>query len=236
MGSTVCGICGILNYGNSSPTFDDSTLKRMSDVMAHRGPDDSGTFISPDHRMGFGFRRLAIVDLSPTGHQPMFSTDGSITLVFNGEIYNHLVLRKEFEAKGYHYRSRSDAESIICAYQEYGLDFVHKLLGMFALALWDERKRRLVLARDRIGIKPLYYTFSSGNVVFGSEIKSILQHPSVSREMNTEALEHYLTFLIPPAPMTMFKNIHKLEPGHRMIIEADGNVRKEQYWDPVPEG
>ncbi|MBM4162486.1 MAG: asparagine synthase (glutamine-hydrolyzing) [Ignavibacteria bacterium] len=232
----MCGICGVFNYGNSAQTFDEALLIKMSDTLIHRGPDDAGTFISPDQRVGFGFRRLSIVDLSPTGHQPMFSQDGSIAIVFNGEIYNHQVLRKEFEQKGYRYRSRSDTESIINTYQEYALDFVHKLLGMFALAIWDEKKQQLVLARDRIGIKPLYYTFSSGNFIFGSEIKAILQHPSVRTEFNKDALDAYLTFLVSPAPLTMFKDIHKLEPGHWMVIKNDGEIRKEQYWDPVPTG
>jgi asparagine synthase (glutamine-hydrolysing) len=232
----MCGICGVFNYGNSAQTFDEALLIRMSDTITHRGPDDSGTFISPNKRAGFGFRRLSIVDLSPAGHQPMFSQDRSVAIVFNGEIYNHEVLRKEFERKGCRYRSRSDTESIINAYQEYGLDFVHKLLGMFAIAIWDEKSQRLVLARDRIGIKPLYYTFANGNFIFGSEIKAILQHPAVHREFNQEALDAYLTFLISPAPMTMFKNIYKLEPGHFMVIGKDGDIRKEQYWDPVPIG
>ncbi len=232
----MCGICGVFNYGNSAQTFDEELLIRMSDTITHRGPDDSGTFISPHKRAGFGFRRLSIVDLSPAGHQPMFSQDRSVTIVFNGEIYNHEVLRKEFERKGCRYRSRSDTESIINAYQEYGLDFVHKLLGMFAIAIWDEKNQRLVLARDRIGIKPLYYTFADGNCIFGSEIKAILQHPAVHGEFNEEALDAYLTFLISPAPMTMFKNIYKLEPGHLMVIGKDGDTRKEQYWDPVPIG
>jgi asparagine synthase (glutamine-hydrolysing) len=232
----MCGICGIFNYGNSTPTFDEALLVKMSDTIRHRGPDDSGTFISLEKHVGFGFRRLSIVDLSPAAHQPMVSQDGSVAIVFNGEIYNHQVLRKEFEATGYRYRSRSDTESIINAYQEYGLDFVHKLLGMFAIAIWDQKKQQLVLARDRIGIKPLYYTIASGNFIFGSEIKAILQHPAAHREFNEEALDAFLTFLVSPAPLTMFKNIYKLEPGHRMVIGRDGQIRKEQYWDPVPIG
>jgi asparagine synthase (glutamine-hydrolysing) len=232
----MCGICGILNYGNSSTTFDENLLVRMRDTMKHRGPDDAGTFISPRGTTGFGFRRLAIVDLSPAGHQPMQSPDKSITIVLNGEIYNHLVLRREFEAKGYRYASRSDTETIIYAYLEYGVEFVHKLLGMFAIAIWDEPKQRLIVARDRIGIKPLYYTFVDGNFIFGSEVKAILQHTAVHTELNEEALDHYLTFLIPPAPHTLFKGIHKLEPGHRMIIDTRGNITKEQYWNPVAGG
>ncbi|MCX6133068.1 MAG: asparagine synthase (glutamine-hydrolyzing) [Ignavibacteriales bacterium] len=232
----MCGICGIYKYGNPNHAFDEALLVRMSDVIKHRGPDDAGTFLSSDHRVGFGFRRLSIVDLSPAGHQPMFTPDKSVAIVFNGEIYNHLVIRKELEAKGYKYRSRSDTETILYAYQEYGLNFVHKLLGMFALALWDEKRRILVLARDRIGIKPLYYTVADGQLIFGSEIKAILQHPSVSREIDPQAMDAYLTFLISPAPLTMFKNIRKLEPGHFLVIGQDGIQRDEQYWDPVPSG
>lgn len=232
----MCGICGVLSYGTTEPSFDEALLRRMSDTIAHRGPDDAGTFISPNRRMGFGFRRLSIVDLSPAGHQPMSTPDGRVTIMLNGEIYNHLVLRKEFEAKGYRYRSRSDTETVLYAYQEYGIEFVHKLLGMFAIAIWDEPKQRLVVVRDRIGIKPLYYTFASGNFVFGSEIKALLEHPAVHRELDQEAMGHYLTFLIAPAPQTMFKDINKLEPGHRMVITAAGTVTKEQYWDPVPIG
>jgi len=232
----MCGICGILNYGNSVDTFDTSLLTKMSDVLAHRGPDDSGTFVSRNRKAGFGFRRLSIVDLSPAGHQPMHSPDGTVTLIMNGEIYNHLVLRRELEAKGYRYRSRSDTETVLYAYQHYGLDFVHKLLGMFAIAIWDEDKQRLVVVRDRIGVKPLYYAFIGGNFIFGSEIKSILQHPSVHPEMDEDSLEDYLTFLIPPAPKTMFKNIRKLEAGHRMMVDQEGNFVKERYWESVPLG
>ena len=232
----MCGICGILNYGNSVPSFDEAFLVRMSDRLAHRGPDDSGMFLSPNRKVGFGFRRLSIVDLSPAGHQPMHSPDGKVTLMMNGEIYNHLVLRKELESKGYRYRSRSDTETVLYAYQEYGLGFVDKLLGMFAIAIWDETLDRLVLVRDRIGIKPLYFSVTNGNFIFGSEIKAILEHSSVSRVMDEEALEHYLTFLIPPAPGTLFKNIFKLEAGHRMTVNARGDIVNERYWEPVPSG
>ncbi len=229
----MCGITGILQYAPTAQAVEEALVVAMRDTMTHRGPDAAGVFVSPRRHVGLGFRRLAIVDLSPAANQPMFSSDGMLAIVFNGEIYNHRVLRKEFEAKGYRYRTRSDTETILNAYQEYGLDFVHKLLGMFALAIWDERRQRLVLARDRIGIKPLYYTFQAGQFLFASEIKAILQHPSVRRELNAEALDHYLTFLVPPAPMTLFKDIYKLEAGHRMVVGVDGDIHKEQYWDPV---
>jgi len=208
----------------------------MSNAIEHRGPDDAGTFISSDRRAGFGFRRLSIVDLSPTGHQPMSTPDGTITIVFNGEIYNHLILRKEFEAKGYRYRSRSDTESILYAYQEYGPDFVHKLLGMFSIALWDDRKKQLLLVRDRIGIKPLYYTLAKGQLIFGSEIKALLKHPDVRRELNEEGLYHYLTFMVTPAPMTLFAGIRKLQPGHRLLVQQDGTVRDDHWWHLLPAG
>ena len=229
----MCGITGILQYAQTAQPVDEAVLVTMRDALAHRGPDQAGSYITPDRRVGLGFRRLAIVDLSPAAHQPMFSQDQSVAIIFNGEIYNHLVIRKALEKQGYTYRSRSDTETILYAYQEYGIEFIHKLLGMFALAIWDERKKRLVLVRDRIGIKPLYYTFAEGNFVFGSEIKALLHHPSVHRELNEEAMDHYLTFLVPPAPMTLFKDIYKLEPGHFMIVGTDGYVHKEQYWDPV---
>ncbi|HEY5615890.1 MAG TPA: asparagine synthase (glutamine-hydrolyzing) [Bacteroidota bacterium] len=232
----MCGITGILHYAQTAQSLDEAVLVRMRDSLAHRGPDQAGQFISQNRRVGLGFRRLAIVDLSPAGNQPMFSPDGSVAIIFNGEIYNHLILRKELEQRGCRYRSRSDTETILYAYQEYGVDFVHKLLGMFALAIWDERKQRLVLVRDRIGVKPLYYTFADGNFVFGSEIKAILQHPAVHRELNEEAMDHYLTFLVPPAPMSLFKDIYKLEPGHMLTVGTDGYVHKEQYWDPVANG
>ncbi len=232
----MCGICGVYQYDRSASPVHEDLILGMSNSLEHRGPDDSGVFLSPDRRIGLGFRRLSIIDLSPAGHQPMSTPDQKVTIVFNGEIYNHAVLRKEFEAKGYVYRSRSDTETILYAYREYGIDFVHKLLGMFSIALWDEEKRQLVVVRDRIGIKPLYYAVAGGQFIFGSEIKAILQHPAVSRELNEEAMYHYLTFLISPAPQTMFKGIFKLAAGNRMVVSADGSIRRDEYWNPVPAG
>ena len=227
----MCGIAGIFNYSQSPNLISDSILKRMTSVIAHRGPDDEGIYISPDRMLGFGFRRLAIIDLSPAGHQPMSTPDGSLWIVFNGEIYNHLELRKTLEAKGYRYRSKTDTETILYAYQEYGLDFIEKLYGMFAIAIWDSRKKELVLIRDRIGVKPLYYTFSNGALLFGSEIKSILEHPSLSRTLNTQALYDYLTFYATPPNETMFKGIYKLEAGHYAVINRNGEMRKTEWWD-----
>jgi len=227
----MCGIAGIFNYSQSPNLISDSILKRMTSVIAHRGPDDEGIYISPDRMLGFGFRRLAIIDLSPAGHQPMSTPDNSLWIVFNGEIYNHLELRKTLEAKGYRYRSKTDTETILYAYQEYGLDCIEKFYGMFAIAIWDSRKKELVLIRDRIGIKPLYYAFANGALIFGSEIKSILEHPSLTRTLNTQALYDYLTFYATPPNETMFKGIYKLEAGHYAVINRNGEMRKTEWWD-----
>ncbi len=152
----MCGIAGIFNYSHSSPDITEDLLVRMSTIIRHRGPDDDGTYISKDNTVGFTFRRLAIIDLSPAGHQPMSNPDGSIWIVFNGEIYNHIKLRDELEKRGYRYKSRSDTETLIYAYEEWGERFVERLEGMFGIAIHDQKKGRLLLYRDRIGIKPLY--------------------------------------------------------------------------------
>ncbi|HSE97076.1 MAG TPA: asparagine synthetase B, partial [Blastocatellia bacterium] len=186
----MCGICGIFEYGASEPGVTHETVARMRDTMTHRGPDDAGSFVSEDRRVGLGHRRLAIVDLSPAGHNPMPNEDERVWIVFNGEIYNHQSHRASLINKGHEYRSRADTETIIHLYEEYGLDFVSRIEGDFAIALWDSRKIRLILVRDRIGVKPLYYTIAGGRLIFGSEIKAILAHPSVSREMDEEALYH----------------------------------------------
>ncbi|MCX8056410.1 MAG: asparagine synthase (glutamine-hydrolyzing) [Ignavibacteria bacterium] len=225
----MCGICGIISFDNS--TIDEKILVQMRDEMKHRGPDDEGIFINPEGKVGFGFRRLAIIDLSPVANQPMSNHDKSVWIVFNGEIYNHLEVRKELEQKGYKYKSRSDTETIIYAYEEYGIDFIHKLNGMFAIAIWDEREKLFIAYRDRIGKKPFYYTFQNGKFIFASEIKSILKTPYVKKEINLNSLSHYLTFLIPPSPDTMFEGIKKLPPGHRLIINQSGEIKIEEYYD-----
>lgn len=225
----MCGICGIISFDSS--TIDEKILIQMRDEMEHRGPDAEGVFINDNRKVGFGFRRLAIIDLSPAANQPMSNYDKSIWIVFNGEIYNHLEVRKELEAKGYKYKSRSDTETIIYAYEEFGIDFIHKLNGMFAIAIWDERKKLFIAYRDRIGKKPFYYTFQNGKFIFASEIKSILKHPEVSKELNLNSLSHYLTFLIPPSPETMFKGIKKLPAGHRLILKENGDLKIEEYYD-----
>lgn len=230
----MCGICGIYEYGASKPAVSDSLIVRMRDTMVHRGPDDAGVYITEDRRVGLGNRRLSIVDLSSAGRNPMPNEDGRVWITFNGEIYNHESLRPGLEAKGHRYRSRTDTETIIHLYEERGLDFVEELEGDFAIGLWDDVARRLVLARDRIGVKPLYYTVAGGRLIFASEIKAILEHPSVSRDVDEEALYHYLTFMTTPAPQTLFAGVQKLPAGCMLTCDARGDVKVTRYWDAIP--
>ncbi|HEX5735660.1 MAG TPA: asparagine synthase (glutamine-hydrolyzing) [Blastocatellia bacterium] len=229
----MCGICGIYEYGVSEPDVSASLVSRMRDTMAHRGPDDAGVYVTPDRRVGLGNRRLAIVDLSPAGHNPMANEDGTVWITYNGEIYNHEKLRPGLIAKGHVYRSRTDTETIIHLYEERGLDFVHELDGDFAVALWDEARRLLVLARDPIGVKPLYYSVKNGRLIFASEIKAILEDPAVERDIDEEALYHYLTFLTTPAPDTLFAGIQKLPAGCMLTCDARGEIKVTRYWDAI---
>lgn len=229
----MCGIAGVYNFGGREGAMDPTILAQMRDVMVHRGPDDQGLYMSPDRRVGMAFRRLAIIDLSPAGNQPMSNEDGSIWISFNGEIYNHRQLREGLEARGHRYRSRSDTETIVHLYEEKGLAAIEDLEGMFAIAIWDSRRQRFFLVRDRIGVKPLYYTVRNGAVIYGSEIKAILKHPWVERDMDPMALYHYLTFITTPAPLTLFKDIRKLPGGYVLEFDADGRVTEHQYWDAI---
>ena len=231
--TNMCGICGIYEYGVSEPDISASLVSRMRDTMAHRGPDDAGVYVTPDRRVGLGNRRLAIVDLSPAGHNPMANEDQSVWITYNGEIYNHEKLRPGLIAKGHVYRSRTDTETIIHLYEERGLDFVHELDGDFAVALWDEARRLVVLARDPVGVKPLYYCVRNGRLIFASEIKAILEHPAVTRDIDEEALYHYLTFLTTPAPDTLFAGIQKLPAGCMLTCDARGEIKITRYWDAI---
>lgn len=216
----MCGISG--TYGFS----DKGLLKRMCDVITHRGPDDEGYYT--DTEVGLGMRRLSIIDLAG-GHQPIHNEDKSIWVVFNGEIYNFLELRAELEKRGHRFYTKTDTEVMVHAYEEYGEGFVSQLTGMFAFGLWDSRARRLILARDRVGIKPLYFKWKEGRLWFASEIKAILES-GCSREMDLLALHQYLSFAHVPAPYTIFKGIKKLLPGH-MLVCADGDMTIRQFWD-----
>ncbi len=231
----MCGLCGVLNFGAAGVPVSEALLRPMADLIAHRGPDADGYFVSPDHQVGLGFRRLSIVDLK-TGDQPMSNEDDSVWLVFNGEIYNHADHRPRLEARGHRFRSRCDAEVILHLYEEYGPDCVDHLRGMFAFALWDSRRRRLLLARDRIGVKPLYFAVLPRTLLFGSEIKALFGHPALTPRLADDALSLYLTFAATPAPRTLFQGIQKLPAGHRLIVDADtGRRTLERYWQPVPD-
>jgi asparagine synthase (glutamine-hydrolysing) len=202
-------------------------IDRMTEALAHRGPDDDGFFV--EGQVGIGFRRLSIIDLSG-GRQPIFNEDRSAAIVFNGEIYNYRDLAAELAAAGHTFKTRSDTETILHAYEEYGEDCVHHLRGMFAFAIWDRRKRRLLLARDRLGVKPLYYYRSNRFFAFASEIKALLEIPSIPREVDPDALDLYLSLRYVPGPRTMFKNIFRLQPGHVLVMDETG-VRTRKYWD-----
>ena len=186
----MCGICGIFNLDGEPVSH--RSISSMTDALAHRGPDDEGHYI--DRNIALGHRRLAVLDLSSAGHQPMSSQDGAIVLVYNGQIYNHLELKAELEAQGYGFRSRTDTEVLLRGYEAWGLDVIERLNGMFAFGLWDGRTRTLYLIRDRYGIKPLYWTKAGNTLIFASEIKAILTHPSVSVRVNPDALHEYFTF------------------------------------------
>ena len=186
-------------------------LDRMCRVIAHRGPDDQGMLVNG--RIALGMRRLSIIDLAG-GQQPMSGCDGAVTIVFNGEIYNYRELQRELESRGHRFKTHSDTETIVHAYEEYGAACVDYLRGMFAFAIWDARSRELFIARDRVGKKPLYYTITpNGTLIFGSELKSLREHPEFRGEMSIEALDAYLTFGYVPDPLTIFRDVHKLPPG-----------------------
>ena len=232
----MCGIVGVFRI-EAGPPLEEDTLVRMRETMRHRGPDDAGVYLSPDGILGLGHRRLSIIDLSPAGRQPMCNEDGTVWLTFNGEIYNHRDLRKELEARGHQFRSSTDTETVIHLYEEWGIECVHHLQGMFAFGIWDSNKRNIFLARDRIGIKPLYYAWHDGCFFFASEIKALLSYPGFPREIDETALFHYLTFFSTPAPSTLFQKIRKLPAGHRIVQGMKEEAAPELYWDAiVPSG
>ena len=234
----MCGIVGIVN--SDGRPVDEPALRKMCAAIVHRGPDDEGFYVnrspqtgsgSPVHptaSIGLGIRRLSIIDLY-TGKQPIHNEDKTVWVVLNGEIYNYADLRKELEAKGHRFYTRSDTEVIVHAYEEYGDDVPKHLRGMFAFALWDEKRQRLLLARDRVGKKPLLYSIIGRELVFASEFQALLRHPGVSREVNEAAISHYLSFLCVPAPLTAFAGVRKLEPGH-ILVWQDGEVEIRRYW------
>src|SRR6202158_3275668 len=225
----MCGITGVMQFGGAR--VEPETLRRMCAAMVHRGPDDEGIYTAGP--VGIGMRRLSIVDLA-RGHQPMSNEDGTIWIVFNGEIYNHKDIRAELERRGHRYSTKSDTETIVHAYEEYGDDCVHHLRGMFAFAIWDARRKRLFCARDRLGIKPFYYTIHDRRFAFASEIKALLELPGLRAKMNRAALPEFFSLGYLADDQTMFEGVRKLPPGHRMSVTLDGRDETsqiEQYWD-----
>jgi len=223
----MCGIAGELKFEKGAQV-DSELLRRMCSAMAHRGPDDEGIYTRGC--VGLGMRRLSIIDLR-TGHQPISNEDGTVWIVFNGEIYNHAALREQLIAQGHSFRTNCDTEAIVHLYEEFGRDCVQHLQGMFAFAIWDDTQRRLFVARDRLGIKPLYYRLSAETFLFGSEIKVLLAHPEIRSGFNRAVLPEYLAFGYLSGPETFYGGIRKLMPGHWLEINERGEPRIEQYWD-----
>lgn len=229
----MCGIVGALVFNNSNYHLTPDYIDTMRDTMSHRGPDGAGTWVSDDRRIGLGHRRLSIIDLSEAASQPMCNEDGSLWVVFNGEIYNHSEVRRELEQIGGHrWRTdHSDTEVILHAFEQWGIDCLDKFRGMFAIALWDQRSRELWLVRDRIGIKPLYYSVHNNRITFASEIKALLKDPKQKRSVHEEAFYHYLSFLTTPAPQTLFDGVKKLPGGTWLSVREDGLIKEHRYWD-----
>jgi asparagine synthase (glutamine-hydrolysing) len=222
----MCGIAGKLVFDRMG-RVDRAEIERMLEPISHRGPDGGGTHV--DHNVGLGHRRLAIIDLN-TGDQPMANEDGTVWVVFNGEIYNYKELRQQLIGLGHHFRTQSDTEVIIHAYEEFGPNSVMYLRGMFAFAIWDSRRKRLFVARDRVGIKPLYYRYTGKEFCFASELKSLIWDRSVPREVNYAAVRRFLSFSYVPGQETLLKGVLKLLPGHWLLLEA-GRLTIQSYWD-----
>src|SRR3989338_6527587 len=231
----MCGICGIVDFTDKTG-LDADMVRKMSSQMRHRGPDDEGVYLNSrvfpgsNAKVGLGHRRLSIIDLSSDGHQPMPNEDKTLWVVLNGEIYNFLELRSDLEKKGHRFKSRSDTEIIVHLYEEYGEDCVKYLRGMFAFGLWDEKKDILLLARDRVGKKPLIYYYKEGVFCFASEFSAILASNLIDKQINFESIDYYLTLGYVPAPLTIYKDIFKLPPAHILTLKG-GDVSIKRYWD-----
>lgn len=221
----MCGICGKINLNNAP--IEEALIRQMTSCLSHRGPDDEGIYIK--NNIGLGHRRLSVIDISYNAHQPMSNEDGTIWIVYNGEIYNFLKIREDLIKKGHTFCSKSDTETIIHLYEEYGTECLEYLRGMFAFALWDENKKFLFLARDRVGQKPLYYFFNGKHFVFASEIKAIIADDKISRKPDYTALHHYLTYQAVPWPLTAFQGIKKLPPAHYLVFK-NGHINIKRYW------
>ena len=222
----MCGIAGILRFDGGQA--DAQVVQKMTDRLAHRGPDGQGMHL--DGPVGLGHRRLAVIDLSEAGRQPMSNEDGTIWITYNGEIYNHAEIRRQLEQLGHRFRSRTDTEVVIHAYEQWGTQCLERFNGMFAWGLWDSKLHRLWLVRDRLGVKPLFFTLSAGRVAFASEIKSLLCDGELGRALDHEALAYFLAVNWVPAPHTLLRDVRQLEPGCHMLVHADGRCTTECYW------
>ncbi|MDM7921793.1 MAG: asparagine synthase (glutamine-hydrolyzing), partial [Pyrinomonadaceae bacterium] len=224
----MCGIAGWINLDTTKPnTNAEAVLHSMCDRIVHRGPDSEGLW--SDETAALGMRRLSIIDLH-TGEQPVFSCDRSVIVMMNGELYNYREVRAELEKKGHRFTTKSDTEILPHLYEEYGEDLLDHVNGMYAFSLWDSRRKKLIIARDRFGEKPLYYGVFDGKLIWASEPKAILAHPAVTPELDLKALRHYVSFDYVPAPMSIYKGIHKLPAAHVLAVE-NGEVKTRRYWD-----
>lgn len=225
----MCGICGVIDNTTSS-NLGEGVIRKMCEHLKHRGPDDEGIYINNQMpSLGLGHRRLSIIDLSAAGHQPMPNEDKTVWIVLNGEIYNYKELRKDLEAKGHIFRSHTDTETVLHLYEEYGRDCLGYLRGMFAFAIWDQKRQALLLARDRVGKKPLLYHYANGVFCFASEFSSLLQSGLIEKRINPRAIDYYLTFGCVPAPLTIYERVFKIPPAHSLILK-DGQITLEAYW------
>lgn len=225
----MCGIVGVMNCGNQD------ILTKMNDSQSHRGPDDSGIWFDEKKLLGLAHKRLSIIDLSSHAKQPMTNTKKTITIVFNGEIYNYMKLRKELQEKGYIFVSKSDTEVLIHLYDEFNHKMLYKLNGIFAFAIWDHLKGELFIARDGFGVKPLYYVQNNNKFLFASELKALLKYPDIDKSLNFQSIHYYLSYLWSPAPYTMLKSVNKLEPGYALMVK-DGNIQKKWCFYDLPYG
>ncbi|MFA6527908.1 MAG: asparagine synthase (glutamine-hydrolyzing), partial [Candidatus Babeliales bacterium] len=229
----MCGFAGYMNLSQQGFKVDKELLSRMHQALAHRGPDGDAIWVNQEHEIGLAFRRLSIIDLSDTAMQPMMDKEATVIICFNGEIYNHHELRKMLIDKGCVFVTQSDTEVILHAYKIWGIDCLHRLDGMFAISLYDLQARRLYVIRDRIGVKPLYFSLQSGIISFASEIKALWQLPWMSKEFSDIAMYHYLTFMVSPAPYTIFEGVYKLPAGFYACVDASKKISFVEWYSPV---
>jgi asparagine synthase (glutamine-hydrolysing) len=224
----MCRIVGFVDFNFSNSYSLEETITSMRDTLIHGGPDDAGIFIDKNFPVALGHRRLSILDLSPLGHQPMEFEN--LVITYNGEVYNFKEIKRELEKEGYKFISNSDTEVILKAFHRWGFSAVHKFRGMFAFAIWDKKDKKLILCRDRIGVKPLYYYYKDGLFMFASELKAFHKHPRFEKKLNLTGFSLYLKYGYIPAPYSIFENVYKLKPGHFLILDQKGNVEEFSYW------